>query len=984
VKHFTIPPFFAPKATRQVARALLNALARFCARFRMNRASSPPGRQVREKTGIFAGKGEDTMFQLEGGAAPQSIFERPRVHGRFLFLGDKKFFIKGVTYGPFPENENGEPLPEPERVAEDLRLMRSIGVNTIRVYYVPPKWFLDAAARAGVHVMVGIPWPQHLCFLDQWEVKESVKDAMRQAARACAGHPALLAYLIGNEIPSHIVRWSGARKVEKFLAKLASVIRKEDPTGLVTYANYPSTEYLKLPFLDFLCFNVYLHEEEKFRAYVKRLQNVACDIPLVLSEFGMDSIRHGEEAQARFLDWQVRASFEEGVSGTMVFAWTDEWHTGGHLIEDWKFGIVDANRQPKAAFHAVANAYANPLPPLPAELPMISVIVCAYNADSTMEGCLASFQHVEYPNFEVIVVDDGSTDKTGEISDKYAAKFPFIHVIHQPNLGLSAARNVGMHAAKGEIIAYTDSDCYVDPHWLTYMAWAFRDKRFAAIGGPNLPPPEDNRTAACVAVSPGAPTHVLITDEIAEHIPGCNMAYRREALMATGGFDATYRAAGDDVDLCWRLMDMGHVIGFHAGMMVWHHRRNTVKAYLKQQKGYGRAEALLMPKHPQRFNELGNSRWAGRIYGDISGVLLSNRPVIYHGVFGSGLFQTLYEPKGSLAAYLPLSFEWMLAGMAALAAGFAFAPMFGVGALMLAATLAFVVHRAAQAKLPKGHDNVLSRVIIALLTLAQPWIRGKARYQTLMELRGAGRRGMKKGSMAVLGLPEEANLPKYGLLQRMKDSASIFRRGFGFHRYFWNNASLEREDVLEHILRVLRTLNVSHSTDSGYASSHQAPWDLRIQRSLMSAMKLRVTVEHHGGDKRFVRLGGSIAPTGLAHVLCGAPVAAALGCLAFGALIPAAALGGMALISALWTAKSIAGSASMATKLTQHLMTCKHGSSYSEPEAPRKAAKAAEPKDEAVAVKEVIVAGTLRVEDTETSMVREEKTSRVTVDAPLQ
>ncbi|WP_243310770.1 glycosyltransferase [Fundidesulfovibrio agrisoli] len=927
------------------------------------------------------------MFQLEGGAAGQGILERPRVHGRFLFLGDKKFFIKGVTYGPFPENENGEPLPEPERVAEDFRLMRTIGVNTIRVYYVPPKWFLDTAARLGIHVMVGIPWPQHLCFLDQWEVKESIKDTMREAARACAGHPAVLAYLIGNEIPSHIVRWSGAKKVEKFLGKLAAIVREEDPSGLVTYANYPSTEYLKLPFLDFLCFNVYLHNEKSFRAYVKRLQNVACDMPLVLSEFGMDSLRHGEAAQAEFLDWQVMAAFEEGVSGTMVFAWTDEWYTGGHLIEDWKFGIVDADRKPKAAFEAVAKAYANPLPPLPPKQPMISVVVCAYNADSTMEGCLASFQHVEYPNFEVIVVDDGSTDKTGEISDKYAAKFPFIHVIHQPNLGLSAARNVGMYAAKGDIVAYTDSDCYVDPHWLTYMAWAFQDERFAVVGGPNLPPMEDNRTAACVAVSPGAPTHVLVTDEIAEHVPGCNMAYRKENLMEIGGFDATYRAAGDDVDVCWRLMDMGHLIGFHAGMMVWHHRRNTIKAYMKQQKGYGRAEALLMPKHPHRFNVLGNSRWAGRIYGDISGALLSTRPVIYHGVFGSGLFQTLYEPKGSLTAYLPLSFEWMMAAFVVLASGFLFAPMFALGALMLGTTMAFVCHRAAQAKLPKRHDTFFSRVIIALLTLAQPWVRGKARYQTLMDLRRAGRKGATTGNMAVLGLPEEAALPKYTFWQKIKDTCSIFRRGLRFHRFFWNIKSLEREDVLEHLLRVLRTLNVSHTTDSGYASSTAAPWDLRVEPGLMASMKLRVTVENHGGEKRFVRLAGSIAPTAFAVALTGLTLAAAAGCLAFGALIPAAGCAGASLLSILWTAKGMSHGASMVTKLTQHLMTCKAGCSMSEPEhAKPEAAEAPKAESEAVAVKPAREQAEA-AENAEAVLVREEAepaAARTTVDAPLQ
>ena len=415
------------------------------------------------------------------------------------------------------------------------------------------------------------------------------------------------------------MRWHGAAKVEKFLGQLAAIVREEDPEGMVTYANYPSTEYLRLPFLDFLSVNLYLHDEKAFRSYLKRLQNVAGELPLVLSEFGMDSIRHSEEHVAETLSWQLRAAFELGVSGTMVFAWTDEWFTGGHLIDDWAFGLVTDDRKPKPAYQAVSDVYRQKLPMLPREVPSISVVVCAYNAASTMDDCLASFAKVTYPDFEVIVVDDGSTDETGAISDHYASIAPYIHVIHQPNLGLSAARNVGLNASRGQIVAYTDSDCSVDPHWLHYMAWAFTDPRFIAVGGPNLAPPEDNRTAACVAVSPGAPTHVLLTDEIAEHVPGCNMAYRKEYLAGIGGFDATYRAAGDDVDVCWRLQNEGHIIGFSAAMTVWHHRRNTVSAYLKQQKGYGRAEALLLPKHKDRFNMLGNSRWAGRIYGDISG-----------------------------------------------------------------------------------------------------------------------------------------------------------------------------------------------------------------------------------------------------------------------------------------------------------------------------------------------------------------------------
>src|SRR5207237_1402204 len=88
----------------------------------------------------------------------------------------------------------------------------------------------------------------------------------------------------------------------------------------------------------------------------------------------------------------------------------------------------------------------------------------------------------------------------------------------------------------------------------------------------------DSLVPAAVAVSPGGPTHVLISDEVAEHIAGCNMAFRRQALLDLGGFDPAYRAAGDDVDICWRFQDAGYTIGFSAAATVWPFRRAAVVA----------------------------------------------------------------------------------------------------------------------------------------------------------------------------------------------------------------------------------------------------------------------------------------------------------------------------------------------------------------------------------------------------------------------
>src|SRR5262249_13222469 len=152
----------------------------------------------------------------------------------------------------------------------------------------------------------------------------------------------------------------------------------------------------------------------------------------------------------------------------------------------------------------------------------------------------------------------------------------------------------------------------------------------AAVGGPNLTP-EDGWLAACVAASPGQPTHVLESDQVAEHIPGCNMAFRRQALEEINGFDSQYRKAGDDGDVGWRLQQAGYWITLARGAFVWPHRRQTPQAYLKQQAGYGEAEALLQFKHPAKFNDRGDGKWRGVLYGASLRGLRLGGPIIYRG-----------------------------------------------------------------------------------------------------------------------------------------------------------------------------------------------------------------------------------------------------------------------------------------------------------------------------------------------------------------
>jgi hypothetical protein len=138
------------------------------------------------------------------------------------------------------------------------------------------------------------------------------------------------------------------------------------------------------------------------------------------------------------------------------------------------------------------------------------------------------------------------------------------------------------------------------------------------------------------------------------------MAFRKTCLTAIGGFDPQFRVAGDDVDVCWKLRQRGWTLGYHPAAVVWHHRRNSVRAYWRQQSGYGKAEALLEKKWPEKYNNAGHVSWSGRMYGRGLVYMFSHRSRIYHGIWGSGLFQSLYEPAPGLISSLPLMPEWYL------------------------------------------------------------------------------------------------------------------------------------------------------------------------------------------------------------------------------------------------------------------------------------------------------------------------------------
>ncbi len=678
-----------------------------------------------------------------GGGATSTA--RVTVDGKGFRLEGRKFHPRGVTYGPFAPNASEDPLPDAVQAERDFLQIRRLGANLIRLYCAPPRWFLDMAGRHGLKALIDIPWPKHLCFLDSVGLQQEARRIVRRTVGDCQRHPAVFAYSLVNEVPSEIVRWSGARRVERFIEQLVAEAKDTDPGCLCTFANFPPTEFLQPADLDFLCFNVYLHQRADFEKYLARLQMVADTRPLVLSEFGMDSLREGPERQAAYLSGQIEAAFRGGAAGAIVFSYTDDWFRGGRQIEDWAFGLTTRTREPKPAFAAVQRAFeAAPYFPLPRQ-PKVSVVVASYNGARTLEACLDSLGRLNYPDYEAILVDDGSTDNSLDI----AKRFPRVRTVaHPQNRGLSAARNTGIAAATGEIVAFTDSDCRVDEDWLYYLVSDLERGGFVGIGGHNFLPPEDSPAAAAVMASPGGPAHVMLDDREAEHIPGCNMAFRKWALEAIGGFDPVFWKAGDDVDVCWRLAERGWKLGFSPGGFVWHYRRSTVGAYLRQQRGYGEAEALLAQKHPEFFTAVGRSIWKGRIYAPAKQGVVLGRSVIYHGLFGGGFFQRIYAPAPSLALMFCTSLEYhvLVTGLL-LVLSTAFGLLLPVAVASLLISLCVCAMAGAQASLPPSRKRFWSRPLVAALFLLQPVVRGLARYQGRLNTRSSAKlRGLPTGA----------------------------------------------------------------------------------------------------------------------------------------------------------------------------------------------------------------------------------------------
>jgi O-antigen biosynthesis protein len=739
---------------------------------------------------------------------------------KFFSRSGQKFFFKAMRLP-----EVGPSLDFSQKLAlrrrfEELKLAHTTGLVVTEAQAQP---VLDIAAQAGVAAMLELQLaPLDLFDRRRWS---AVLSRVTHTAAIYRGHHALCAYIIDCPISQDELRAVGLMKVRGRMREVLRAIKRRDSGVMVALKHRPATRALTLLEEDFLYAEVPALEPGELRDFVTSLHNIAEARPVVV-EF-----RDASPGQ----DEAVAMAFGTGAAGVVARP------VPAPKSHDW-LGI----RMLRAADGMPFVTLNGSCPPGAPHTPMVSVVICAYNAERTMRQCLESLTRLAYPNYEVVIVDDGSSDQTAQISKD----FPQFRLIRQTNKGLGIARNVGAHAARGEIIAYTDSDCVVDPHWLTLMVRAMQEGGFDGCGGPNYAPHEDGRVEACVAASPGAPCHVLISDSTAEHLAGCNMIFTRAALDQVGGFDPRFTSAGDDVDVCWRMLGRGLRLGYSPAAFVWHFRRNTISAYYGQQRGYGRAEAMLYQCYPERFNALGQIKWTGTIPGFIRTLPGGDEPRVFWGARRTG-HQTIFDPALKVLAFMPQTLEWTILWTIALAASILLGGTAWPALAMLALGPVWALYYAWHAPLEKAHRSFTSRILIAILAYTGPMRRSLTRYRTRLKMLG------RKTTEAA---PRQ--LPQVNLSRRELRLA------------YWNEQYVTRDALLDRMMKLFARDGHPALIDRGWND-----YDLELRPDPWTRVELKTADEEHEGAKlknhvvARVRL-SSQSRIGLAAGLIGAGAAA--------------------------------------------------------------------------------------------------------------
>jgi len=230
------------------------------------------------------------------------------------------------------------------------------------------------------------------------------------------------------------------------------------------------------------------------------------------------------------------------------------------------------------------------------------LIIAAKGGKATLDACLKSAVSIEYPDYEVILVDDGLDEIARAIADSYRTQ---IRIIKNTRAGPSAARNLGARSGDGGYVAFIDSDCTIHPECLSEFMRAFENYPHAAACGGMQAVPHDasplQRAVHRFLSLAGVLTDYVRTAQKrtirpVAHNASCNVVYRRDIFLGYGGF-AEDLWPGEDVELDYRLAKDGHTLIWNSQAKVYHYRVDSLLSFMKMMFRYGRAQGILVRRY---------------------------------------------------------------------------------------------------------------------------------------------------------------------------------------------------------------------------------------------------------------------------------------------------------------------------------------------------------------------------------------------------
>ena len=252
----------------------------------------------------------------------------------------------------------------------------------------------------------------------------------------------------------------------------------------------------------------------------------------------------------------------------------------------------------------------------------ISVVIPALNEEANIRETLNSlFANTKLP-YEVIVVDGGSADRTREIVKK---AFPEAVLLYNQRRTAATGRNLGIQKARGDIVAFTDGDCYVDKHWIESIDRFFETYEIDGMRGRvcNASPRNNidrywGELAWERLMAFGDEIIDIRARDIRTALVTANCAYSRELLGRLNGFDEWFGNNAEDIDLCWRAIDAGARLKYNPEARIYSHNVTTLKGVMKKSFRNGVSSSKLQKVYGSRINfDPSIYRMLGRTFGDL-------------------------------------------------------------------------------------------------------------------------------------------------------------------------------------------------------------------------------------------------------------------------------------------------------------------------------------------------------------------------------